>query len=217
MARPDPVELQGLEVPPGRDFTSVDHSRSDLGHLHRIGADLWRWLREERAAEDGFRVAGDVGGCPWQHVVMHGAELRAGSPIVVVGFCGLQRPDAPCEELARADEEMIEEFPSQPNILSYSTFARPSGRFDNLVCFHALQGLDDWRENEVHAAWVKKLAHLSYVHIRLHCGEAPAGLADVSRVRLRRTGYYHYGEDPPWVGIRRYPEGLTREGGGHEA
>jgi hypothetical protein len=214
MDRAEPQVLHGRDVPEARSFTDVAKSLDDLAFLRRIGADLWRWLQVERPDEDSFRVGGDLEGGPWQHVVVRAPELRAGGPIVVVGFCGLQRPDAPRERLIQADEEMIDEFPSQPHILSYSTFGRPSGRFDNLVCFRELQGLDDWRENEVHATRVRELAHLSYQLIRLHRGEAPAGLAHPEQLRLRRTGYYDYSEAPPWVGVREYPEGLTGEDAG---
>jgi hypothetical protein len=214
MERSEPQVLHGRDVPEAREFTDVARSIDDLAFLRRIGADLWRWLQAERPDEDAFRVGGEVEGSPWQHIVVRAPVLRAGGPIVVVGFCGLQRPDAPRERLVQADEEMIAEFPTQPHILSYSTFARPSGRFDNLVCFREPRGLDDWRENEVHETRVRELAHLSYQIIRLHRGEAPVGLADPAQLRLYRTGYYDYSEAPPWVGVREYPEGLTGEDAG---
>ena len=211
MQRHDPQVVEGEEGAAERPFTAIAWTRNDLSHLQRIGRDLWRWLREERPGEDAFRVTGELETGPWQHLVVQGEALRSGEPFVVVGFCGIQKEDAPRADLARADEEMIEQFPTQPHLLSYSTWAREAGRFDNLVCFRALEGLDDWRENEVHARWVERLAHLSYQCIRLHRGEAPVGLADVGQLRLRRTGYYDYGQDPPWKGLRLYPDGFTGE------
>jgi len=106
--------------------------------------------------------------------------------------------------LIEADKRFEQVFHEHAGLLSLSTVRRPNGDFGNLVVFTDPEAKDQWNRMPLHSDTVARISPPYYEHIRLNNGYLPDGLDAPEEMRLVRTRYIDYGEDPPWRAVREY-------------
>jgi hypothetical protein len=139
----------------------------------------------------------EADGCLHRIVVSRFEPLLQPGELTFVGFFGLKSPTADGEALTRVDTELIDEFPQNPGLCTYSSLElKPGGQWGNLVLFARTNAIDHWKEGVRHKKAVDELAPKSYTAIRLHNGKLLGGLDRSSRLELTATKYYDYTRRP---------------------
>jgi hypothetical protein len=103
------------------------------------------------------------------------------------------------------DEELIQEFPGHPGILSYSSLELGDGDWGNLILLDGDEAREHWRVSERHAHAARELAPRHYTDVRLHQGILPGGVRARGEAILRRTKYYDYRDAVTWRAEREWP------------
>jgi hypothetical protein len=201
----DYIRLNWSDIVPDRPFTNPDNNAEDLGHLQYMIERLRGLLThvEIPAQPRPYVLYLEEGEERRQRIALaRPEELLACTELAVVGFCGAKWPEADRAPLDAVDEELVEEFMLHPHLLSYSSLQVEDGNWRNLVLFSHPQGIGHWVVSLKHAGAVRELAPRYYMNIRLHNGVLPGGLLSGQALRLTRTKYYDYGEQPLWWAVR---------------
>lgn len=200
MSVDDWQHLTPSEVVPGRPFTDPAYLREDLRPMLVMAAALRRLLNDP--LPEGPRPT-----LLWipqtdrrQHrvAVANEGPLRAARDLAFVGFFGKKRPGIDATPLTAADDEMIQDFPAHPGILSYSSLELADGNWANLILTDPPEAQDEWRDSEKHAYAVRELAPRHYTVVRLYTGVFPQGLRSGRDPVLLRAKYYDFQRAEPW-------------------
>jgi hypothetical protein len=194
------LRLGPSERVPGRPFTDPAHTAADLAAIRTMAARLRALLEEPMDARiiDGREPDGR------QHRVVLGAadRLGAGRDLEFVGFFALKRAGLDHAALTRTDDELIEELPGHPGILSYSSLEFPDGNWGNLIVLDPPEAGEHWRTSAKHAWAASELAPRHYTVVRLHNGRLPDGLRSGRDPVLTRTRYHDFRGPTPWRAVR---------------
>ena len=109
-------------------------------------------------------------------IVCDTRRLGDGRDLAWVGFFAVRRRDVDPAPLAVRDDELIQEFPGHPGILSYSSLELGDGDWGNLILLDGDEAREHWRVSERHAAAARDLAPRHYTDVRLHQGALPGGV-----------------------------------------
>jgi hypothetical protein len=190
------VRLEPDERVPGRAFTDLAHTAADLVALRTMAARLRRLVEEPATA----RIIEDREPDGRQHRVVLGAadRLGAGRDLGFVGFFAVKRTGLDHAALTRTDDELIEELPGHPGIISYSSLEFPDGNWGNLIVLDPPEAGEHWRTSARHAWAASELAPRHYTVVRLHNGRFPGGLRSGHDPVLTRTRYHDFRGPTPW-------------------
>ena len=188
----------------GRPFADHRASEADLStmrwmarHLRSLAAD---------AAAGGWEVYThqvDENGATHRIVVPDWEALQADKDATAVGFFGQIRPDVNHGPIMDLENELIDQLPATPGLLTYYNLHRPKQGYGNLVLFVSGDSKDGWRENKTHELAVERTpAH--YYSVRLHNGLVPGGVMSSDSLVLLRTKYFDFRSVPHWRAVREY-------------
>lgn len=209
-AMDDSVRLGPRETAGDRDFTAPARTAEDLRAVGR----MLETLRQE-VARAGQRPAGprsltfearESDGRAHRTIVCDASRLGDGRDVTWVGFFAEKRRDQDSTPLTVMDDELIREFPTHPDILSYSSLELADGDWGNLILLDGEAARDRWRAGERHAYAARELAPRHYTHVRLHQGQLTGGVLGGQAAVLRRTKYYDYRGDATWRAEREVPQ-----------
>jgi hypothetical protein len=197
------VRLEPTERVSGREFTDPARTVADLAAIRTMAARL-RGLLEEPA---GVRIVEGREPDGWQHRVVLGTADRLGAirDLGFVGFFAVKRTGLDHAALTRTDDELIEELPGHPGILSYSSLEFPDGNWGNLIVLDPPEAGDHWRTSARHAWAAAELAPRHYTVVRLHNGRFPGGLRSGRDPVVTRTRYHDFRGPEVWRAERPGP------------
>jgi hypothetical protein len=190
------VCLGSAECVPDRPFTDPAHTATDLAAIRTMAARLRGLLAEPV----GARIVESREPNGRQHRVVLGAagRLGAGRDLGLVGFFAVKRAGLDHAPLTRTDDELIEELPGHPGIVSYSSLELADGNWGNLIVLDPPEAGEHWRTSPRHAWAASELAPRHYTVVRLHNGRFPGGLRSGRDPVLTRTRYHDFGDSTPW-------------------
>ncbi len=202
----DLVRLQRSEVLPDRPFTHPNLNIEDLAHLQYLAEKLRQLLGQPEAIPARPRpyVLHLKETCGRHHRVAFARpeELLTCAELAVVGFCGDTWPEVDRAPLYAVDGELLSEFMEHPHLLSYSSLEIDGGNWRNLVLFSNPHGIGHWAMSVRHAHAARVLSPAQYRHIRIHNGVLSGGLMSGDGIRLIRTKYYDFQNEPLWWAVR---------------
>jgi hypothetical protein len=197
------VHLQPDERVPGRAFADPVHTVADLAALRIMAARLRTLIDQPIRPRiiEGREPDGR------QHRVVLGTADRLGiaRDLGLVGFFAVKRPGLDHAALTRTDDELIEELPGHPGIVSYSSLEFPDGNWGNLIVLDPPEAGEHWRTSAKHAWAASELAPRHYTVVRLHNGRFPGGLRSGRDPSLRRTRYHDFRGPTAWRAERAAP------------
>ena len=203
----DCVRLALQETAAGRGFTDPARTTRDLAAVGLMLDNIRRQL-SAAALPPGPRplvVAGhEMDGRVHRAIVCDARRLGDGRDLAWVGFFAVKRRDVDGAPLTIRDEELIQEFPDHPGILSYSSLELRDWDWGNLILLDGDEAREHWRVCERHAHAVRELAPRHYTDVRLHQGILPGGVRAPGAAILRRTKYYDYRDAVTWRGEREW-------------
>ena len=135
-------------------------------------------------------------------------RLADGGDLAWVGFFAVKRRDRDHAPLTLRDDELVQEFPAHPGILSYSSLELADGDWGNLILLDGDEAREHWRTSPRHADAVRELAPRHYTDVRVHQGILPGGVLAAREPLLRRTKYYDFRGGATWRAEREWR--LTR-------
>ena len=202
------VRLAPRETAAGREFTDPARTAQDLAAVGLMLDNIRRQVRTaaRRPGPSPLVVAGhETGGRAHRAIVCDARRLGDGRDLAWVGFFAVKRRDVDSVPLAVRDDELIEEFPEHPGILSYSSLDLGDGDWGNLILLDGDEAREHWRVSERHAHAAHELAPRHYTDVRLHQGVLPGGVRARGTPVLRRTKYYDYRDAVTWRAERDWP------------
>ncbi|MBK7862465.1 MAG: hypothetical protein IPJ65_28415 [Archangiaceae bacterium] len=178
-------------------WLAPEHNAVDLAHLNTMLARLRTVLAPPAAVPEGARPLFlnfvEPDGRGHRIVIARHEPLLQPATFSFVGFFGLKSATADGDELNRVDLQLIDEFPQNPYLLTYSSLELTrGGQWGNLVLFARPDAVDAWREGPRHRRAVDELAPKSYAAVRLHNGTLEGGLEARSRLTVSGTKHYDY-------------------------
>lgn len=205
------VQLTTTAVEPERPFSDVDNSREDLAAMRYMAERLRAVLSETATApEQAFPLTIELTHDDRRQlriVINQWSALTDGEDIQVVGFFGQRREEVdPMIDADKdtIDDELIQEFPSYPGVLSYSSLEMPSGEYGNLVLLRGAEAAGHWMTSARHSYATRVIAPKFYCTIRLHNAAIAGGLGSNNDIVMQRTKYYDFRGDWPWLAVREY-------------
>lgn len=199
--------LDPLETVPGRPFANPEGSAYDLSILQYMAETLGRIMMCSqgipRQPRPYILFLDEIGGRFHRIVLSKPDQLLTPDDLTVVGFCGKKRPGVDRMPIDAVDEDLIQEMPQYPYLLSYSTLQLESRNTVNLVLFSHPEGINHWATSKRHVLAVS-MSPDYYTVIRLHNAILPGGLMSDSKLMLIRTKYYDFQEKTPWRAVREF-------------
>jgi hypothetical protein len=193
----------------GRPFTSPAASAADLATMDRMLRRLRGHIGSLPAmpARRDDRFVDPADGAHHTIIVTDVGAARSVAPLTVVGFFGQARQDVDHAPIVDLEQRLIADMAGPPGPLVYHNVWWPGEGWGNLVLFASPADEAAWgRADPLHVESVRRSpAH--YHSIRLHIGVVDDGLAGVAGVRLLRTKYLDYGENPAWRATREAATG----------
>lgn len=174
-----------------RSFALPQHSMRDLAALEHMRKALLEVL--PTVPGPGKYIYPDPSSEHHRQIVVDLAPLKSGQALAVVGFFGQRNWNCPAEilrEIDDADAALVRDLVRFPYAVSYSSLKLADGNWGNLVVLNATDGIEAWREGEVHKQVVDGPSPHFYSTIRLHRGVMPGGLG--SPVQLRSVKLFDY-------------------------
>ena len=201
------VRLTPSETAAGRPFTDPARTDGDLVAVRAMTARLRRLLGGSPPPRPRPLVqeAPEPDGRQHRVILCDDRTLRAAVEPSWVGFFAAKRPEVDPAPLTLTDDELIQEFPAHPGILSYSSLELADGNWGNLIVLYPPEAREHWRTSEKHAHAARELAPRHYRVVRLHHGLFPGGLLSGREPVLVRTKYYDYQGREPWRAERELP------------
>jgi hypothetical protein len=205
----DCVRLAPRETAAGRGFTDPAQTTRDLATVRVMLAEVRRQTAREvtgRVRSEALVFEGrEADGRMHRAIICDARRLYDGRDLTWIGFFGVKRRDVDPTPLTVRDEELIREFPSHPDILSYSSLELADGNWGNLILIDGDEARERWRVSERHADATSVLAPRHYSDVRLHQGVLPGGPRAGGLPALRRTRYYDYRDGVTWRAEREWP------------
>jgi hypothetical protein len=199
------IQLTAQEISPGRLFTNPAASLYDLTVLQYMVESLRQLLKQFHGIPPEPRpyilMLEEIGGRFHRLCLSRPETLLRPIELTVVGFCGQKLPGVDRSPLDAVDDELIEEMPQHPHLLSYSTLQLECRNTVNLVVFDDPAGLAHWAHSARHARAVG-LSPQYYTVIRLHNASLPGGLPGGQPLQLLRTKYYDFQDGAVWRAVR---------------
>jgi hypothetical protein len=206
-AMDDCVRLLLRETAAGRGFTDPAQTTKDLAAVGLM-LDNIRCQVSAAALSAGpypLVLAGhETDGRAHRAIVCDARRLTEGRDLAWVGFFAVKRREVDPAPLTVRDDELIQEFPGHPGILSYSSLELGDGDWGNLILLDGDETREHWRVSERHAHAARELAPRHYTDVRLHQGILPAGVRAGGELVLRRTKYYDYRDAVTWRAEREW-------------
>jgi hypothetical protein len=194
------VHLTAGELVHGRPFTDPVHNAEDLSAIRVMASSLRLVLAQP--LPDGRRPllihVPTASGREHRIAISNDSPLHAQRDLAFVGFFAKRRAGVDLSLITVADDEMIQELPSFPGILSYSSLELADGNWANLIMVDPPEAKDHWRTSEKHAFAAREMAPKYYAIVRLHNGVFPGGLVSGRDPILVRTKYYDFQEAALW-------------------
>jgi hypothetical protein len=196
--------LAPTEPVPGRPFADHKASEEDLSTM--------RWMAEHLRSLAVGPAGGerpvythqvDENGATHRIVVPDWRALQADRDVTAVGFFGQIRPAVNHSAIMDLENELIEQLPTVPGLLTYYNLHRPKQGYGNLVLFASEDSKDGWRDNETHSLAVERTPD-HYYSVRLHNGLIPGGVMSSASLLLLRTKYFDFRNVPHWRSVREY-------------
>ncbi len=204
----DYLVLGQTETVAGRTFAEPEQNTADVAALRHMLARLRHLLSQPEGVPDSPRPLilnlSESGGRGHRIVLANPERLRTASALALVGFFGCKRPGTDPAPLTAVDDELIDEFPQHPGILSYSSLEGMDGNWSNLVVLDSPEASEHWKTSAKHMVAVRELAPGYYTTIRLHNGRLPDSLLSGVDLILLRTKYYDFQGDRPWRAVREF-------------
>ncbi len=198
--------LEADDYVQGRPFTHPDHISTDMVLLRYLAKQLHLLLshpaRQISASCTFCLQSHDVQDWEQRIVFVQPERLRVTRPITAVGFFGNRRIAADAVAATHFDEILLNEFPKQPDLLSYSTTLLADGNYANLVLFANEAGLLHWSRSVAHTQAANVFAPNYYETVRIYNGCLPDGIASPKKLKLTRAKYFDYLSRPLWYAIR---------------
>ena len=205
----DCVRLGPEETAGDRGFTDPARTAGDLAAIDLMLAAVRRALQGKARLLAGPRplvlALPGAAGRAHRAIVCDPGRLRDGRDLAWVGFFATKRRDRDSMPLATMDDELIEEFPAHPGVLSYSSLELAGGDWGNLILLADDGAREQWRDGPRHAYAVRELAPRHYTDVRLHLGVLPGGVAAGRAPVLCRTRYLDYRAAATWRAEREGP------------
>lgn len=194
------VRLAVNELVSGRPFTDPVHIAEDLSAICLMASSLRQVLAHPLPARPRpFIVeAPAAGGRRHRVAISNGSPLHDERDLSFVGFFAKKRAGIDQSLLIVADDEMVQELPSFPGILSYSSLELADGNWANLIMVDPPEAKDHWRTSEKHVYAAREMAPKFYAVVRLHNGLFPGGLVSKRDPIVLRTKYYDFQDSEPW-------------------
>jgi hypothetical protein len=204
----DCTRLGPQDTAAGRGFTDPGATAPDLTAASRMLAEIQHQVRQGAAVPVRARPLViercETTGRFHRAIFFDTRRLGDGRDLVWVGFFGRKRSDVDAAPLTAMDDELIQELPAHPDILSYSSLELAEGDWGNLILLDGDAAREHWRAGARHAYAARELAPRHYAHVRLHQGVVPGGASAGCALVLRRTKYYDYRDDVPWRAEREW-------------
>ena len=202
----DCVRLALRETAEGRWFTDPARTAGDLAAVELMLDNVRHRVSEAALRAGPLVLAGhEPGGRTHRAILCDVRRLSDGRDLSWVGFFAVKRRDVDPAPLTVRDDELIQEFPGHPGILSYSSLALGDGDWGNLILLDGEEAREHWRVSERHAHATRELAPRHYTDVRLHQGLLPGGVRAGRKPVLRRTKYYDYRDAVVWRAEREWP------------
>jgi hypothetical protein len=196
----DIVRLAASDVVQGRAFTDPVNTADDLTAIRIMAAALRELL--ERPLPGGSRPLiiqmPRPDGRQHRVAISNDHPLRARRDMGFVGFFAKRRTGIDLSLLLITDDEMVQELPAYPGVLSYSSLELTDGNWANLIMVDPPEAKEHWRISEKHAFAAREMAPKYYAVVRLHNGLFPGGLVSDRDPILVRTKYYDFQEAALW-------------------
>lgn len=193
----EPLVLAPDDAVAGRPFAHPERTADDLAALAAIRAAL----RRRAPREDGEQHWRDPDGAEHWLVVPDATRLGATVPAVAVGFFGQTRHDVDHGPIVDLEHDILRRAASFRGLLAYHNVRFASGQWGNLVCFADAASPGNLRGDDVHADAIARTPR-HYRSLRLHRALLPDGPLGAAPLRLERTAYYDFADDPPWRAVR---------------
>lgn len=196
--------LAPTEAVPSRPFADHRASEEDLSTMRWMAINL-RSLVTGPARGDWpvYTHQVDEDGATHRIVVPDWEALQAERVVTAVGFFGQIRPEVNHSPIMELENELIEQLPTTPGLLTYYNLHRPRQGYGNLVLFENGESKDGWRDNETHGMAVERTPD-HYYSVRLHNGLIPGGVMSSANLVLVRTKYFDFRTAPHWRAVREY-------------
>ena len=203
-----PVSLGKLEEITERPFTHKDHISKDREILVHMAMQLRLVLEKcpDSLGRNESIYIDEPDGRSHRYFVPWPSILSQAEKIYLVGFFSHKQEGVSYNHFGDLDDRLIEQIPTYPGILSYSTMALPSGDFGNLVLLTNEEIKSKWLHGETHNRAVA-LSPDYYQFVRINNGILPNGIMDPETLRITRVKYYDYAEDPHWKAVRELAPG----------
>lgn len=200
------ISLRPDAVPTGRPFAAIEQTADDLAVMERMLRRLRRHVAtvaaqgSARRRDDRVRDPDDGG----QHriVIPNVARATRSRDLAAVGFFGQARMDVDHAPIVDLESALLEDMVGDGSPLVYHNVYWPGVGWGNVVLFADGITKDTWGRGDARHAAAIALAPLHYHSIRLHNGVVPGGLPGTEGIRLLRTKYLDFSEDPPWRAVR---------------
>jgi hypothetical protein len=194
------IHLTAGQLVHGRPFTDPVHNAEDLSAIRLMASSLRPLLAQPLTDERRPLLIPVPTASGRQHrvAISNVPPLRAHRDLSFVGFFAKRRAGVDLSLLTVADDEMIQELPSFPGILSYSSLELADGNWANLIMVDPPEAKDHWRTSEKHAFAAREMAPKYYAIVRLHNGVFPGGLVSGRDPIVLRTKYYDFQDLEPW-------------------
>ena len=200
------VRLSPQETAEGRGFTDPARTVHDLAAVGVDAAGVRRRVADAPAGPRPLVVeAREPDGRAHRAIVCDTARLGDGRDLAWVGFFAVKRRDVDAAPLGVRDDELIQEFPAHPGILSYSSLElarRRLGQPDPPRRGRRPRALASERAARPRGARARAPATTPT------CGSIwrPRGRrARGAKPILRRTKYYDYRDAITWRAEREWP------------
>lgn len=201
------IQLGPQEVVAGRLFTNPEASSYDLTVLQYMAETVYRVMKQTPDIPPEPRpyvlVLEEHGGRYHRICLVQPKQLLRPNNLAVVGFCGQKLSEVDRAPLDAVDDDLIEELPQHPHLLSYSTLQLECNNTVNLVLFDHPEGLNHWAASKQHAEAVG-MSPYYYSVIRLHNATLPGGLLSGNRLVLLRTKYFDFQTGTMWRAVREF-------------
>ena len=216
------VHLAPHEFAPDHPCTDPDLYEADEQLLAYMLQDLRALVRRRRNGEVELApyevLAWSVHDLARRQVICDPAGLEEKRDVCIVGFFGERRGNPETQpRIDRLESALHEEFRDVPGVLSYSSIELVDDYWANLVVHSADEDREVWRNREVHREAAEDASPEHYRSVRIHHGVLADGVCSSNMIRLVRTKYWDYGDDPAlgmWMAERELVAPIPPMAGG---
>ena len=204
------VHLAATEFSPEHPCTDPSLYEADEQLLAYMLQDLRALIRRRHNGELELApyevLTWSVHGLARTQVICDPNGLAEQRDVCIVGFFGERRGNPETQpRIDWLESALRDEFRHVPGVLSYSSIELFADYWANLVVHTAEQDREVWRNRELHREAAEDASPAHYRSVRIHHGVVIGGVCSSNTIRLVRTKYWDYGDDPaqpPWTAER---------------